>query len=140
MSAESPESAEGGSLFAGESEQALGGAVARRFRAADDQDGVFAGDGAKDVWVALGVDGLGNRLGAGDDRFDDNELAHGVESPKELRKDRGKCRSPLFIAGGFRYGVTDAGLRGDSGNPQVVHVARQCGLRDLKPTLGEELT
>ena len=140
MSHEAPKRADIRRLFAGEGEQALGGAVARGFGAADDQDGVFAGDRPQDIGVAFGIDGFGDRLGAGHDRFDDDELADGIESPEELWEDRGECGAPLFIAGGFRYGVSDAGLRGDAGNAQVVHVARQSRLRDIKAALGEELS
>ena len=79
-----------------EGEQAFGDPFPRRVGATDDEDGIFAGDGAEDVRVAFVVDGFGDRLRAGDDGTDDDEVAGEVEAGEELREDGREGRASFL--------------------------------------------
>jgi len=68
------------SAFLGEGEEAFCDPFARGVGATDDEDRVFAGDGAEDVRIPFVVDCFGDWLCAGDDRADDDEFAGDVQS------------------------------------------------------------
>jgi hypothetical protein len=62
-------------------------------RAADEEDGVVAGDGAEQVGPAFGVEGVGDRLGAARDRVDDQQLADPIDTVEQLRQQRVERRA-----------------------------------------------
>src|ERR1019366_1691476 len=129
-----------GNLLAGESQESLRHAFARRVGPADDEDGVLPGNRAEHVGASCGVDRLGDGLRAGDDGLHDDEFAYEVEPLEQLRHEGGECRAALRRGRGVGGGVADTARGRHARDAEVVHVARKRRLRDLPAAFGEQLT
>src|SRR5687768_1260984 len=129
---------------AGERPQPADDAVARRRRAADEEDGVVAADRPEDVGPALPVERRRDRLGAAGDGAENDELADAVHGREELREEGVERRRAPAVGrrrGGALGGrVARAVLGRHAHETQLAQVARERRLRHVPAALPEEAT
>lgn len=114
-------------------------ALAGGNRAANDEDGVVAADGAEYVAPALAVEGSGDRLGAAGYRPQHQHLAHTVNAQEKLWK-KGVERSSALLNVAVGDGVARAFWSRHSGQTELAQIAREGRLGDIPASLQKQLT
>ena len=132
----------------GEGEEPAGEVVAAARVPADHEDGVVAGDGAEDLGELCLVERGGQELGGAGRGAQHDQVGAGVGADEQLAAQPGQPgrrggglprRRGSSVAALGGYGVDErAGRRTDLDGVELDEVARQRGLGDAQPALGEQ--